>query len=131
MKTLTVTPPDPWWTGENRPGDEALNEALLALKRGDVLKCLEFTRTAMRHYGWEYHSDQKARRLWKRGAELARFAERDPVRFVEDERAPNGRDLYHEVVRAVHLDTDRRVRRNMPPLLRSERSCLPPSTLAD
>lgn len=116
MKTLTVVPPDPWWTGENRPGDEALHEALLALKGGDVLKSLEFTVTAMRHYGWEYHSDQKARRLWTRAAELARLAERDPVRFAEGEGALSCRDLYHEVVRAVHLDRDRRMRRNMPPL---------------
>jgi hypothetical protein len=60
----------------------------------------------MQAYGWEWHSDAKARRLWDfcSEIELGQFFDCDPV--VE---------LFHDVFRAVHLDRDKCVRRNLPP----------------
>lgn len=115
METLTVTPPDPWWTGENRPADEALDAALVALKEGDALRCLAYVRLAIERYGWKYHSDRKARRLWAQCEALAELAARDPVTFARANGPVNYVDLYHEVYRSVRLSKDKRIRRNMPP----------------
>lgn len=115
MKTLAVMPPDPWWTGENRAADEALEHALSALKEGDATRCLAATRLAMERYGWKYHSDRKARELWKKWDQLAEFAKRDPAAFSRAEGSLNYVDLFHDVNRSVRLARDKRVRRNLPP----------------
>lgn len=115
MKTLTVVPPDPWWTGENRAADEALDAALAALKRGDAEHCLAAIRLAMERYGWKYHSDRKARKLWGTWEQLAEFARRDPAAFSRAEGPVNYVDLFHEVNRSVRLARDKRIRRNLPP----------------
>jgi hypothetical protein len=69
----------------------------------------------MHRYGWEYHSDRKARRLWKQWDTLAEFARINPEAFARAEGQPNYIDLYHEMFRGVFLDKDRRIRRNVPP----------------
>jgi hypothetical protein len=115
MKALTVSPPDPWWTGENRAADEALDAALAALKEGHATQCLAAIQLAMERYGWRYHSDRQARNLWSRWEQLAEFARRDPAAFSRAEGPLNYVDLFHEVSRSVRLARDKRIRRNLPP----------------
>lgn len=115
METLTVTPPNPWWTGENRAADDALDAALAALKEGDAKQCLAAIRLAMERYGWQYHSDRIARQLWSRWSQLAELAKGDPAAFSRADGPLNYVDLFHDVNRSVRLSQDRRIRRNMPP----------------
>ena len=115
MEALTVIPPDPWWTGENRAADEGLDAALAALKEEDAAQCLAAIRLAMERYGWKYHSDRKARQLWSKWDQLAELATRDPAAFSRAEGPLNYVDLFHDVNRSVRLARDKRIRRNLPP----------------
>jgi hypothetical protein len=69
----------------------------------------------MERYGWKYHSDRKARKLWKQWDNLAEVARRDPALFARAEGPLNFVELYYEVHHGVHLAKDKRIRRNVPP----------------
>jgi hypothetical protein len=103
-----------WWSGANEDADDALNLALDAIRVDDTARCFALLRIAMTKYGWHYHSDAKARRLWDKWdrirTTLSGTTSAAPLQLdvaVEE--------LYHETYRAVHFDRNRRLRRNMPP----------------
>jgi hypothetical protein len=121
--------PDAWRDGTNPSGDEALRRARHALYAADLHLCLAALGEAMRAYGWDWHSDAKARRLWGIWRALAACygmgpdAKRDCsdtarslalYQAIDDNRC-DVRTLFHEVFSAVHLDRDKRLRRNLPP----------------
>lgn len=105
---------DSWWSGINKEADEALNLARDAQQARDHVRCFACLRAAMTRYGWEYHSDNKARRLWDRwgriNEDLSHITSTCNVTT-----AAAIEKLYHETYRAVHFDRDRRIRRNLPP----------------
>jgi hypothetical protein len=106
-----------WRTGANPRGDEALQHARKALFGGDSPACFTALKVAMVAYGWEFHSDVKARKLWDEWQDL--FGEFPPF-FWHPSRASNVcnrsvANLFHKVYRAVHCDRGKKHRRNPPP----------------
>jgi hypothetical protein len=103
-----------WQSGSNVQADQALNLSRNALIQGKPLLCFACLRDAMSGYGWEFHSDRKARRLWSAWERLnARLQSVGPINDAKLRAAIE--DFYHATYRAVHFDRDRRIRRNMPP----------------
>ncbi|MDP8983611.1 MAG: hypothetical protein M3N97_00960 [Pseudomonadota bacterium] len=105
---------DSWWSGVNTEADEALNLARDAMQAKDPGRCFAHLRTAMARYGWEFHSDSKARWLWDKWDEISEKL-RDPTSAGNAKTAVAIEKLYHETYRAVHFDRDRKRRRNCPP----------------
>ena len=105
---------DAWWSGVNKEADEALNLALDALRLKDTMRCFACVRAAMMRYGWELHSEPKARSLWKRWDQIAEKL-RDSTAARQTAIVPAIEELFHETFHAVHYDRNRRIRRNRPP----------------
>jgi len=103
-----------WWSGLNEVADEALNLSRDALRAKDHMRCFACLRVAMVRYGWEFHSDRKARRLWDKWGRIHESV-RDATSVCNSKTAVAIEKLYHETYRAVHFDHDRRIRRNLPP----------------
>jgi predicted Fe-S protein YdhL (DUF1289 family) len=103
-----------WWSGVNKDADEALNLALNALQARDSMRCFACLRAAMVRYGWEFHSDSKARRLWDKCEKISKKLS-GPASACDTRDAAAITALYHETYRAVHFDRNRRIRRHLPP----------------
>ena len=103
-----------WQAGTNEPADNSLNMSRDALIQGNLLRCFTLVCDAMTQYGWEYHPDRKARRLWGASKNLcSRIKDSGSINNPKIKAAIE--DIYYATYRAVHLDRDRKVRRNMPP----------------
>jgi hypothetical protein len=103
-----------WWSGANKAADDTLNLALDAIRTHDTSRCFALLRLAMTKYGWQYHSDLKARRLWDKWDRIRTTLSSAPS-SAPFQIGVAVEKLYHEIYRAVHFDRNRRLRRNMPP----------------
>ena len=103
-----------WRSGENRQGDEALALAQDALRANETTRCFACIRVAMMRYGWEFHSDRIARKLWKKWDQIA-LQLRNATSACKSDMAIEIEDLFHETFRAIHYDRNRRIRRNPAP----------------
>ncbi len=102
-----------WHSGENKQADEALNLARDALQAKDPVRCFACVRAAMIAYGWEFHSDRTARRLWDKWNRINGMLRNNAM--LNAETASAIENLYHETYRAVHFDRRKNVRRHLPP----------------
>jgi hypothetical protein len=103
-----------WHSGENKQADEALNLARDALQAKDLARCFACVRGAMTSYGWEFHSDKKARRLWDMWDRINGVLRKHNL-ICDAKTASAIESLYHETYRAVHFDRNKKIRRHLPP----------------
>jgi hypothetical protein len=103
-----------WWSGENKTADAALYQAGRGLRARESLTCFNEMKVAMIAYGWEFHPERKARRLWKRWDRINALFHTG-ADTLEPSLCTEIEELFYAVFNAVHFDKDRRIRRNLPP----------------